>query len=290
MKFSFSTNAFVRYSVLEAVERIARVGYEGVELLADTPHLFPDSVTTSDLERLQALLDRTALQVANINANTAVGYYGRDFWEPLFEPSLANPDQSLRKWRIAYSKKCIDMASRLGAPCVSITSGRAVPGTSPEQSMDLLRQSLGELLEYATERSIRLGIEYEPGLLIERYEEIADLIREMDSPHLGANLDLGHSHVLGEDARTTIQGLASRIFHLHIEDIRARKHYHLIPGTGDMDFTAILETLADIGYDGFATVELYTYPHQPEYAAREALRFLRHRVGRALQPAAKTDE
>ncbi len=290
MKFSFSTNAFVRYSVLEAVERIARVGYEGVELLADTPHLFPDSVTTSDLERLQALLDRTALQVANINANTAVGYYGRDFWVPLFEPSLANPDQSLRKWRIAYSKKCIDMARRLGAPCVSITSGRAVPGTSPEQSMDLLRQSLGELLEYATERSIRLGIEYEPGLLIERYEEIADLIREMDSPHLGANLDLGHSHVLGEDARTTIQGLASRIFHLHIEDIRARKHYHLIPGTGDMDFTAILETLADIGYDGFATVELYTYPHQPEYAAREALRFLRHRVGRALQPAAKTDE
>ena len=144
---------------------------------------------------------------------------------------------------------------------------RAIHGPSPAVS--------GRLLEYAAERSIRLGIEYEPGLLIERYEEIADLIREMDSPHLGANLDLGHSHVLGEDARTTIQGLASRIFHLHIEDIRARKHYHLIPGTGDMDFAAILETLADIGYDGFATVELYTYPHQPGYAAREALRFLR---------------
>ena len=92
MKLSFSTNAFVRYSVFEAVEQIAAIGYEGIELLADAPHLYADSVTSSDLNRLKNLLDRTGLIVANVNANTAVGYYGRQFWEPLFEPSLANPD------------------------------------------------------------------------------------------------------------------------------------------------------------------------------------------------------
>ena len=41
MKLAFSTNAFVRYPVTEAVERIAAAGYEGVELLADVPHLYP---------------------------------------------------------------------------------------------------------------------------------------------------------------------------------------------------------------------------------------------------------
>jgi fructoselysine 3-epimerase len=276
MKLSFSSNAFVKYSVIEAVEQIAAIGYEGIELLADAPHLYADSVTSADLDLLKKLLDRTGLAVANINANTAVGYYGRQFWEPLFEPSLANPDRELRKWRIAYSRKCIDMAQSLGAPCVSLTSGRPVPGVAPEQSMKFLRDSLNEVLDYADNKSIRIGIEYEPGLLIERCEELSELIGEMKSSQLGANLDLGHSHVLGENPAEVVDTLSPRIFHIHIEDIKARKHYHLIPGTGDMDFVTLFRILDDHNYEGFASVELYTYPHQPEAAARQALSYLQN--------------
>jgi len=274
MKLSFSTNAFVRYSVFDAVEQIAAIGYEGVELLADAPHLYAGSVTQHDLDELKRVLDRTGLSVANLNANTAIGYYGREFWEPLFEPSLANPDRSLRRWRIDYTKRCIDMARLLGAPCASITSGRLVPGFSLEETVAFLRESLREVLEYSEEKGVRIGIEYEPGLLVERYEELAALIREEDSPYLGANLDLGHSHVLAEDPETVISGLSPKIFHVHVEDIRARKHQHLIPGTGDMDFHTLLGLLDAHCYTGFVTVELYTYPHEPASAARQALRYL----------------
>lgn len=274
MKLSFSTNAFVKYSVIHAVERIAAIGYQGIELLADAPHLYAELVTPSDLNKLKTALDRNELAVANINANTAVGYYGREFWEPLFEPSLANPEQDLRRWRIAYSKRCIDMAHMLEAPCVSLTSGRPVPGVSPDQSIGFLRDSLSEVLDYAEKRSIRIGIEYEPGLLIERCEELLALIEEMNSPYLGANLDLGHSHVLGERPETVINKLSPKIFHIHIEDIKARKHYHLIPGTGDMDFAKLFRILEDHNYEGFVTVELYTYPHRPEAAAKQALSYL----------------
>jgi len=274
MRLSFSTNAFVLYSVVEAIERIAAVGYEAVELLADAPHLYADTTSAADAETVRAVLQRTGLSVANINANTAVGYYGRQFWEPLFEPSLAHPDPDLRRWRVDYSKKCIDLAQFLGAPCISVTSGRPVSGVEPEQSLDLLRESLAELLVYGEARSVRIGIEYEPGLLIERCEELATLIQDMPSTYLGANLDLGHSHVLGEDPEAVVNALSSRIFHVHVEDIRARKHYHLIPGTGDMDFPELFHILRTHGYTGFATVELYTYPHQPEDAARRAFNYL----------------
>lgn len=275
MKLSFSTNAFVRYSVVEAVEKIAAIGYQGIELLADTPHLYADAVTSLDLNELKSVLDRTGLVVANVNANTAVGYYGRQFWEPLFEPSLANPDGALRQWRIAYSKKCIDIACALGSPYVSLTSGRAVPGLSPEQSIEFLRDSLQELLRYAEEKSVRIGIEYEPGLLIERCEELLMLIEEINSPCLGANLDLGHSHVLAEDPEAVVSALDRRIYHVHIEDIKARKHYHLVPGTGDIDFSALFGILEAHNYEGMATVELYSYPHEPEAAARQALSYLK---------------
>lgn len=278
MRLSFSTNAFTRFSVFDAVEAIAAAGYEGVEILADTPHFYADSVSASDVDRLNRILDRTGLQVANINANTAVGWYGKEFWESLFEPSLANPDPSLRQWRIDYSKKCVELAHSLRAPCISLTSGRMVPGTSPEESVSLLSDSLRQVLDYAGDKSIRVGIEYEPGILIERYTELAALIEQMNSPYLGSNLDLGHSHVLGEDPETVIAGLSPRIFHVHVEDIRARKHYHLVPGKGDLDFGALFAMLQRHGYAGFATVELYTYPHKPEAVAREALRYLRELV------------
>ena len=276
MRLAFSTNAFVRFSVIEAVERIAEIGYEGVEILADVPHLYPFSVSETELKRLTSVLDRCGLHVANLNANTAMGYYGRTFWEPLFEPSLANPDQAARKWRVDYSKRCIDLARVLGSRNVSITSGRVVPGTSPETASNLLRESLEAVLEHAEKAGIRVGIEYEPGLLVERFEELRALIEVMNSPCLGANLDLGHSHVLGEDPETVVAGLSPRIFHVHVEDIRSRKHHHLIPGLGEIDFTGLFEVLKRHAYDGFATVELYTYPNEPEEAARRSFRYLRN--------------
>jgi fructoselysine 3-epimerase len=275
MRLAFSTNAFVQFSVVEAVEKIAALGYDGVEILADAPHLYPPSVSDREVNKLRAVLERSGLEVANLNANTAMGYYGRSFWEPLFEPSLANPDRAARQWRIDYTQRCIDLAAVLECRNVSITSGRAVPGTHPETAFRTLRESLETVLEYAGRVGVRIGIEYEPGLLVERYEELRALLEAMSSPHLGANLDFGHSHVLGEDPEAVVAGLSPRIFNVHLEDIRFRKHYHLIPGLGEINFRALFEILERHAYDGFATVELYTYPQEPETAAKRSLAYLR---------------
>lgn len=275
MRLSFSTNAFVRFSVFEAVERIAAIGFQGVEILADSPHLYPYSTSRTDLDRLRKALERTGLETASINANTAVGFYGRDFWEPLFEPSIANPDPFMRRWRVDYTKICIDMATALGCDHVSVTSGRPVPGTDPRKGLELLASSMDEILTYAQKHRVKVGMEYEPGLLIENSEELLTLMDRFDSPFFGVNFDVGHSRVLGEDPERVIASLSPRIFHVHLEDIRAHKHYHLIPGTGDMDMAAILSSLSGAGYEGFVTLELYTYPHQPEEAGRKSIEHLR---------------
>ena len=91
MKLSFSTNAFVRFSVAEAIEIIAKTGYSGVEILADVPHLYPFSTTGPELGEVAASLEKNRIEAANINANTAVGYYGVKFWEPVFEPLACQP-------------------------------------------------------------------------------------------------------------------------------------------------------------------------------------------------------
>jgi sugar phosphate isomerase/epimerase len=274
MKLSFSTNAFVRFSVAEAIETIARTGYSGVEILADVPHLYPFSTTDRDLAQIASCLEKNRIFAANINANNAAGYYGAKFWEPLFEPSLANPDSEARKWRVEFTKKCIDMAGTLSCGNVSVTSGRMVPGIRPEKSLALLKQSLFEIVEYASARRVRVGMEYEPGLLVERAGELEILIRAIGSENFGANLDLGHSYLAGESPLDVAHRLCSSIFHIHLEDIGNSKHYHLVPGEGDMDFQEIFLALESIEYDGFVTVELYTCPENPEQAARQSIDYL----------------
>ena len=276
MNLSFSTNAFVRFSVPEAIEIIAKTGYSGVEILADIPHLYPFSTKASELDEVAASLEKNQIPAANINANTAIGYYWAKFWEPLFEPSLANPDADARKWRVEFTKKCIDMARFLSCRNVSVTSGRMVPGVKPETSLALLKQSIFEIVEYAAGKHVRVGMEYEPGLIVERAEELELLIREVGAENFGANLDFGHSHLAGEAPSDVAKSLASRIFHIHLEDIRGRKHYHLIPGEGDIDFEDIFRALAGIEYEGFVTVELYTFPENPEQAARKAFDYLKN--------------
>lgn len=274
MKLSFSTNAFTRYSVKEAVQKIANLGYHGVEILADRPHLFSSEASPEVVQSLKETLAHCGLPVANMNANTASGYYAGVFWEPLFEPSLANPDPQARCWRIQYTKASIDLAKALGAATISITSGRMIPGVLPAESLTILRDAMAEVIAHAQAAGVRIGIEYEPGLLIENCAELVSFLDKVDSPWLGANLDIGHSHVAQEDVATVVSTLGDKIFHVHLEDIQGRKHFHLIPGQGDLDFDTILSSLARQSYAGFVTVELYSYPERPEEAARQAYQHL----------------
>jgi len=274
MQMAFGSNGFTRYPLTEAVAEIAALGYGGIELLADVPHLYAPAVDDALCRRVKQVLENHSMAVSNVNANTAVGYYGREFWEPLFEPSLANPEPEQRNWRIEYTRQVIDLAHELNAPMISITSGRPVPGCEPDRGLGLLKESLTTLLPYAAAKDIRIGIEYEPGLLIESCKELAAFLAEVNSPILGANLDLGHSQVAGEDIKSVTRQLGEKIFHIHLEDIRGRKHYHLIPGQGDMDFQAIFRALEDTGYHGFICVELYTCRQNPSEAARLAREFL----------------
>ena len=110
---------------------------------------------------------------------------------------------------------------------------------------------------------------------IETTDALAALLEEVDHPRLGANVDVGHAWCAGDDPAESIRRLGSRVKHLHLEDIRNRTHYHLIPGEGgEIDFAAIRQALDEVGYTGAAAVELYTYADEPDRAATESYRAL----------------
>ena len=275
MKLAFSTNAFTSYPIEEAIAHIGAIGYHGVEILADRPHLYPINSGRKVVDNIKQSLAKSGLKVSNINANTASGYFSQTFMEPVFEPSLSNDDNDLRKWRIEYTKQCVDLAEELGAKNVSITSGRPIPGCPPVKGIENFKRSLDEILVYGENKGISIGIEYEPGLLIESAGETRDLLVDVGSKYLGVNLDIGHAVVGGEEPAEVIRSLCPWLLNIHLEDIKGRKHYHLIPGDGDIDFDQVFKSLEEVEYKGFVTVELYTYCNCPEKAAIKAFQYLK---------------
>lgn len=273
VRLAFSTNAYTRFDLPEAVRRIGRHGYDGVELLGDEPHAFFPWFDDENLADVREALAETGLSVSNVNANTATGYYDDAPPSSFFDPTIVTGDEDDRVWRVEYTKEAIDLASAVGAPAVCVATGRPLPGTPPERAHEYLRESLDEILDYAESEGVDVGIEYEPELLVECTDEVLALIDDVGRDSLGVNLDVGHAAVYGEDPAESIRRCAGHITGVHIEDIvggRRGKHYHRIPGEGDLDFGAIFDALDDVGYDGFATLELYTYPDEPDRAAERA--------------------
>lgn len=273
VKLAFSTNAYTRHDLNEALGRIAEHGYAGAELLADTPHAYLPDFTDGDLISVQETLAEHDLSVSNVNANTATGYYHDAPPSSFFDPTIITADDDQRQWRIEYTKNAIDLASSVNSPSICVATGRPLPGTLPEEARHYLRKSLEEILTYAEQTGVDVGIEFEPELLVESTQETLELINEIGHSSLGVNLDVGHAAVYGEDPVEMIYRSDGYLTGLHLEDIVGGirgKHYHRIPGDGDLDFRSMFDALDDIGYDGYATLELYTYPDTPDEAAHRA--------------------
>jgi len=80
---------------------------------------------------------------------------------------------------------------------------------------------------------------------------------------------------VGVDPAAAARRLAPHIRHVHLEDIAAsREHRHLVPGRGTVPLKSVLDALADVGYTGWITVELYPYEAQAREVAEEAFQYL----------------
>jgi sugar phosphate isomerase/epimerase len=269
MKLAFSTNAYLNYSFEETCERLAAIGYEGVEIMADVPHAWPAYMLPSHKQGLRDSLSRHKLAISNINAFMmhAVNDHRQKYWHP----SWIEPDVHYRQVRIDHTKRALSLAAEIGAPCITTEPGGPLEGRGWNECLKLFVEMLKPVVEHAEKVRVPLLVEPEPDLLIETADQYLEFAAHFDSPYLGLNFDIGHFYCVKDDPEATVRKLAPLIRHVHLEDIAAtRVHHHLIPGEGVIDFAGTLRALKEVGYAGWVTIELYTCHEAPDAAARTA--------------------
>lgn len=270
LQLAYSSNAYMKYPIEDAVRRVAECGYRGIELMADRPHAWPGTTTDDDIRAIRSDLDDAQLTVSNINAFMMNAV--QDFWHP----SWIEPDEAFRRQRIDHTMAAIKMAAKFNAPSITTEPGGPLEkGMTRAAAMDTFIEGLTEVLKVAEDESVLLLVEPEPDLLIENADQFLELAERIDSPAFGLNFDVGHFYCVRDPLPETTVRLKEYIRHVHLEDIAAtRVHEHLIPGRGAIDFVGIISALKSIDYDGWLTVELYPYLDDPDAAGREAREFL----------------
>jgi sugar phosphate isomerase/epimerase len=281
IRLAFSSNAYLRFSFREAARRIATIGYQGLELMADVPHAWPACLLPETKRAILADMAGNGLAFSNVNAfmMNAVA----DPRQPYWYPSFIDPDPNYRQIRIDHTRRALSLCAELGAPHITTEPGGPLePGRSRQKTIDLFVEVLKPLAGHAHDLGVLLLIEPEPGLLLETTDQYLEVAERLNAPSIGLNFDVGHAFCVREDLPAAISKLAPHTRHYHVEDISGeRVHHHLVPGSGAIDFAGVFQAIVKTGYAGWVTVELYPFVDDPDEAARQALSVLKPLLAKA---------
>jgi sugar phosphate isomerase/epimerase len=243
-----------------ALEAVARLEVKGVQLDA-VGDLSPARLSQTGRRELRGLLRTYDLEL------TAIGC-------PLRHGLDSSEDQQRR---IEHVSQALSLSFDLGPRIVIVQAG-AVPENDGSVRGRVMDESVRALARHGDRVGATLALE--TGL--ESGEVLAAYLARFDSGALGVNLDPANLLMHGLDPLASIRALRGRIVHSHAKDARrasaSRAAQEVPVGAGDIDWLTLLETLEEVDYRGWLTLERESGPSRLEDITR-GVTFLRRLLG-----------
>jgi sugar phosphate isomerase/epimerase len=251
-------SAFVvfRDKLTTSIRKVAQLGYDGVELaLLDSSQV--------DLPEIKTLLREYRLELPVIS--TGQVFADAQLW-------LTHPDPTIRHKTIARLKSLVDLAGELGA-MVNIGRVRGpLDPRDPKASQDRFIAGIRECGDYGLQRGVRIILEP-----VNRYEinfinsvaEGMEMLKKIGHPQIFLMPDVFHMNIEDASIAGSLKAAREAVAYVHFADSN-----RWAPGDGHLDFPDVLSALNEIGYQGFATLEILPYP-DPDTAAARGIQYIR---------------
>ena len=105
--------------------------------------------------------------------------------------SMVQADKAKRAQVLEEIKKWVDVADQLGTSHLRVFGGKLPPDAAVDQGIAWSVEIMKPASDYAGQRGITLGLEDHSGIT-QRLDTILEIIRRVDSPYAGINLDITH--------------------------------------------------------------------------------------------------
>ena len=243
------------------VNKIAALGYDGVELALRDPNLV-------DGTELMRVVSGHGLKVPAIGTGQAWGEEGLSF---------TDPDPAVREAAIQRVIAHVPFAAQANALIIiGLLRGIVEPGVEHKQAWAWLVEALQRTSDLAASHGVRLCLEpinrYETPL-VNTIAEGLDLIETVGYNNFGLLADTFHMNIEEPRIEESLRRAGDRLFHVHVAD---SNRWH--PGAGHVDFAAVVRTLREMGYAGWLSAEIMPRPDS-DTAAQRTIEYLRPILG-----------
>ena len=278
MKLGFVSAILDGYSYEEMMAQAKKIGYECVEVAC-----WPEAKAerryagVSHINCEKVLADESyaghVLDVAKDN--------GIEISSLAFYPNTLDPDLKKRHDNVEHLKNVIRASHRLGINMVTTFIGRD-QNRNFEDNLLIVKEVWPDILDLAKELGVKVAIENCPMLfgpdqwpggqnLMTTPHNWKKIFEILDYDNLGINYDPSHFVWQMIDYVEPVYEFKDKIFHVHFKDLKVLKSklnqvgilaYPLdfmapkLPGLGDVNFSRFVSALTDIGYNGYACVEV----------------------------------
>ncbi len=278
MKLGLLSAILDSWTYEEVIDLASNMGFKSVEMAcwpkgkaerryAGVSHIDAQKVLEDD-DYAQSVVDYAKAKHVEISS---LGYY----------PNPLDSNAEKAEVAIKHIETLIKASNKLGVGMVTTFIGRDQTKTV-EDNLPLVKKVWTPILDLAEKENVKVAIENCPMLFgreqwpagqniftsPENWKKVLDLL---DSDKLGINFDPSHFIWQQLDYVKAVYDFKDKIFHVHFKDIKLYPDklkqvgvmaYPLdymspkLPPYGDVDWSAFVGALTDIGYNGHAAIEI----------------------------------
>ncbi len=236
-KYAYNSLVYVGEDLAQSVERVARFGYDAIEIVGEPTKIDPDRVAKLTKD-------------AGIGVSSICSIYTAD-------RDLIHPDPAARKAAVQYVKDLVDFAAAMNCPTVVVhptANMKIKPLGTKEQEWQWAVESIRDAGEYAASNGVSFSLEawnrFE-SYFLNRLEQCRDLWAATGLSNGGVQGDTFHMNIEEASIAEAFRASKGVLQHVHLADSD-----RTAPGGALLDFVPIIDALVEIEYDHYLSFEL----------------------------------
>jgi sugar phosphate isomerase/epimerase len=273
-KYAMCNESMAQLSWAQQCQVIGSAGYRGIEIAAFT--LIKENVqeiTAAKRKEMVSTMINAGIECAGLHWLLSPPPKGLHF---------TTPDAAVRRKTVAYLNKLIDFCGDLGGPCMVFGSPRqrSTRGTSIEEAKKYFAEGLAEVADHAQERGVKILVEplgKSVTDVVNTMAEALELAKQVNHPAIQIIFDFHNTPDETEPFDVLLKKYYNSIYHVHVQEMDGK---HLGTATAVDDYVKAFQTLKDLRYDKWVSLEVFDFSPGGKKIAEESMRVLKQIEGK----------
>ncbi len=268
-KYAMCNESMAELSWAQQCQIVSDAGYRGIEVAAFT--LVKEGVAE--------ISPRGRTQMVSVMKRAGIECVGLH-WLLAPPPKglhITTPDAAVRKRTVAYLDELVDFCADLGGPYMIFGSPkqRNTVGISIEEAREFFADGLVAVADHAQRRGVKILIEAlgkKTTDVVNTLAEASELAKRVNHPAVQIMFDFNNTSDETEPFDVLLRKYHEHIHHVHVQEQGGK---HLGTGTAVNDYVKAFQTLRDLNYQEWISLEVFDFSPGGRRIAEESMAALK---------------